>query len=117
MQRADVGVQVGIGSTAAIVEGDDILERRQAPVVVGTSVLSLPTGAYSFTPASSGRVSLDFAHVITIGEIECYTVTGNRRVLLQLASVSRLRIQGFGTGACGDPATWLLDAGAVEFDR
>jgi hypothetical protein len=84
---------------------------------VGTSIPSLPAGAYSFTPASSGRVNLDFALVTTIGEIECYTVTANRRVLIQLASVSRLRIQGFGTGACGDPATWILDASAVEFDR
>jgi hypothetical protein len=84
---------------------------------VGTSVPSLPTGVYKFTPAQTGRVNLDFRFVTVAGETECYEVTGNRRVLIQLVSVARLRIEGFGTGACGDPGTWTLSAGAVAFDR
>jgi len=84
---------------------------------VGTSIPSLPTGVYTFTPASTGRVNLDFQYVTTIGETECYSTSRNQRVLLQLVSASRLRVEGIGPGACGDPATWVLGAGAVEFER
>jgi hypothetical protein len=84
---------------------------------VGTSIPSLPTGVYTFTPASTGRVNLDFRYVTTIGEIECYAVSRNQRVLVQLVSASRLRVEGLGSGGCGDPSTWTLGAGAVDFDR
>ena len=84
---------------------------------VGTSIPSFPSGVYTFAPASTGRVNLDFPFVQVVGEIECYQVTANRRVLIQLVSATRLRIEGFGTGACGDPASWTMDAGAVTFDR
>jgi hypothetical protein len=84
---------------------------------VGTSIPSLPAGTYAFTPASSGRVNLDFRFVTTVGELECYQVSGNRRIVVQLASATRLRISPFGTGTCGDPATWTLGTGAVEFER
>ena len=84
---------------------------------VGTSIPSLPTGVYTFTPASTGRVNLDFRYVTTVGEIECYTVSRNQRVLLQLVSVSRLRVEGVGPGVCVDPSTWAFGAGAVDFDR
>ena len=84
---------------------------------VGTSIPSLPAGVYTFTPASTGRVNLDFRYVTTIGEIDCYSVSQNRRVLLQLISVSRLRVEGSGTGVCGDPSTWTLSAAAVDFER
>lgn len=84
---------------------------------VGVSIASLPSGVYGFTPATTGRVNLDFRLVTTVGELGCYQVQGNRRVLIQLTSATRLRIEGFGTGACGDPATWTMTAGAVEFER
>jgi hypothetical protein len=84
---------------------------------VGTSIPSLPANVYTFTPAPAGRVNLDFRHVTTIGEVECYATSRNQRVLVQLVSASRIRVQGIGPGACGDPATWAFGAGAVEFER
>jgi len=95
----------------------DNINPATAAFSVGTSIPTLPSGVYSFTPATSGRVNLDFRFVTIIGETECYTASNNRRVLLQLTSATRIRIQGFGTGACGDPSTWVMDAGAVEFER
>ncbi|MBL0171701.1 MAG: hypothetical protein IPP90_13440 [Gemmatimonadaceae bacterium] len=84
---------------------------------VGSSIPSLSARTYTFTPAATGRVNLDFRYVTTIGETECYVVSANQRVLLQLTSTTRLRIQGIGPGTCGDPSTWILGAGAVEFER
>jgi hypothetical protein len=62
-------------------------------------------------------VNLDFRFVQTLGETECYEVTSNRRVLIQLVTVTRLRIEGFGTGTCGAPASWAMTSAAVDFDR
>lgn len=84
---------------------------------VGTSIPSLPSTVYTFTPASTGRVNRDFQFVTTIGEIECYNVSRNQRVLLQLVSASRIRVEGIGPGVCGEPSTWMFGAGAVDFDR
>lgn len=84
---------------------------------VGTSIPSLPSGVYTFTPAASGRVNPDFRYVTTVGEVACYVVSRNQRVLLQLVTSSRIRVQGIGPGTCGDPAGWILDAGAIVFDR
>jgi hypothetical protein len=85
---------------------------------VGTSVTSLPTGVYRFTPATSGFVNLDFRNVSTIGTTYCYQTTSSaRRILLALVSATRIRIQGAGTGPCGDPSTWLFGAGSAEFER
>lgn len=84
---------------------------------IGTSIPSLPAGVYTFTPVSTGRVNLDFRYVTAIGEIECYSVTQNRRVFLQLVSASRLRVEGSGIGACGEPSTWTLSAAAADFER
>ena len=85
---------------------------------VGTSVPSLPTGVYFFTPATSGMVNLDFRNVSAIGTTYCYqTSNPPRRILLSLLSATRVRIQAAGTGLCGDPSTWLFGAGSAEFER
>jgi hypothetical protein len=84
---------------------------------VGTSIPSLPSGVYTFVPASTGRVNLDFGLVQTVGQAYCYEVNGNRRVLIQLVSVTHLRVEGFGSGTCGDPTSWTLSTGAADFDR
>ena len=84
---------------------------------VGTSIPSIPSAGYTFTPMSSGRENLDFRYVTTVGEIECYSLFGNRRVLLELVSTSRIRLEGISPGPCGDPGTWAFSAGAVEFER
>jgi hypothetical protein len=87
---------------------------------VGTSVPSLPPAVYLFTPAAAGLVNLDFPMVATVGMTYCYETTtppGQRRILLMLVSPTRVRVQGFGTGACGDPSMWVFDQGAAEFQR
>jgi hypothetical protein len=84
---------------------------------VGTSIPSIPSAGYTFIPATSGRENLDFRYVTTVGEIECYSLFANRRVLLQLVSTSRLRIEGISPGPCGDPPTWAFSTAAVEFER
>jgi hypothetical protein len=84
---------------------------------VGTSIPSLPANVYTFAPVPIGRVNLDFRYVTTVGEIICYAVSRNQRVLLQLVSAVRIRLEGIGPGACGDPGTWAFSAGAVEFER
>jgi hypothetical protein len=84
---------------------------------VGTSIPSLPTNVYTFAPAPIGRVNLDFRYVTTVGQIICYVVSRNQRVLLQLVSAVRIRVEGIGSGACGDPGTWAFSAGSVEFER
>lgn len=86
---------------------------------VGTSIPSLPPRAYLFRPATTGRVNLDFDRTV-VGTTYCYEtylVPGSPRILLRLESGTRVRVEGFGTGACGDPSTWVLDGGAVEFTR
>jgi hypothetical protein len=95
----------------------DNVEPATGAFSVGTSIPSLPAGVYKFAPASNGRVNLDFRFVNTVGETECYEVTGNRRVLIQLVSVTRIRIEGFGSGVCGNPDTWTLGSGSAEFER
>ncbi len=84
---------------------------------VGTSISSLPSRTYTCTLTATGRVNLAFRFVTTIGETEGYAVSANERVLLQLVSATRLRIQGIGSGTCGDLSTWILGTGAVAFKR
>lgn len=84
---------------------------------VGTSIPSLPPNVYTFAPVPVGRVNLDFRYVTTVGEIICYAVSRSQRVLVQLVSLVRIRVEGIGPGACGDPSTWAFSAGAVEFER
>lgn len=84
---------------------------------VGTSIPSLPANVYTFAPVPVGRVNLDFRYVTTVGEINCYAVSRNQRILLQLVSPVRIRMEGIGAGACGDAGTWAFSSGAVEFER
>ena len=75
---------------------------------------------YLFTPAAAGLSSLDFPNLDTVGTIYCYETgipPGQRRILLMLVSPTRVRVQGFGSGACGDPSLWVFGQGAAEFQR
>ena len=88
---------------------------------VGTSIPSLPTNLYRFDPVDVGRVNLDFPHVQADGLIYCYEPSSfaptSYRILIQLLSDSRLRIEGSADTVCGDPTSWAFSAGAVDFDR
>jgi hypothetical protein len=87
---------------------------------VGTSVPSMPSGTYSFTPTVEGRVNLDFQRVTTVGTTYCYQISlppTQLRVLLTLVSPTRVRVQGYGNGPCGDPSAWAFGAGWAEFER
>ncbi len=100
----------------------DNVDPRIAVLSVGTSIPSLPTRYWGFTPAASGRVNADFPRVTADGLTYCYqTFVGAtspiRHVLIQLISAMRLRIEGFTGALCGDPSTWAFTAGAREFAR
>ncbi len=86
---------------------------------MGTSVPSVPTGTYRFTPASSGRVNLDFKLVTADGNLYCYQSSSwpSLHIVLQVVTASTLRIQGFPGGGCGDASTWSLTGTAVQFSR
>ena len=100
----------------------DNVDPRIAVISVGTSIPSLPTRYWGFTPATSGRVNADFPRVTADGLTYCYqTFVGAtspiRHVLIQLISATRVRIEGFTGALCGDPSTWAFTAGAREFAR
>ena len=100
----------------------DNIDPRIAVISVGTSIPSLPTRYWGFTPAATGRVNADFSRVTADGQSYCYqTFVGAtspiRHVLIQLISATRVRIEGFTGALCGDPSTWAFTAGAREFAR
>lgn len=100
----------------------DNVDPRIAVISVGTSIPSLPTRYWGFTPAATGRVNADFSRVTADGQSYCYqTFVGAtspiRHVLIQLISATRVRIEGFTGALCGDPSTWAFTAGAREFVR
>jgi hypothetical protein len=100
----------------------DNVDPRTAVISVGTSIPSLPTRYWGFIPATTGRVNADFGRVTVDGQSYCYENFINatppiRHVLIQLVSVTRLRIEGFTGALCGDPSTWAFTAGAREFAR
>ena len=96
---------------------------RIGVISAGISIPSLPTGAREFTPATSGRVNLDFPLVTNDGSIYCYQTFSPspppplRHVLIQLTSPTQLRIEGVIGATCGDPSTWTFTSGAKDFTR
>lgn len=101
----------------------DNVDPRLGVISSGTSIPSLPTGARGFTPATSGRVNLDFALVGSDGMIYCYQSftplppPPARHVLIELTTATQLKIEGVVGATCGDPSTWNLSAGARSFTR
>jgi hypothetical protein len=112
-----------VGDDAHLALAHDHIDPRIGVISVGTSVPSLPTKSWGFTPAASGRVNADFPRVTADGLTYCYqTFSPNpppplRHVLIQLVSATRVRIEGFLGALCGDPSTWAFTAGAREFAR
>jgi hypothetical protein len=91
-------------------------------ISVGTSVPTVAAGAFTFTPAPTGRVNLDFPLVTPSGQIYCYqsfllSPPPPRHILIQLLSATRVRIDGLLGASCGDPSTWVFSPGAREFTR
>ena len=99
----------------------DNVDPRVGTISMGTSVPSLPTNPWSFTPATSGRVNTDFPRVTADGRIYCYqTFFGSRpptHALIQLIAPTRVRIEGVPGTICGDPSGWAFSAAAREFTR
>ena len=87
---------------------------------VGTSIPSLPAGTYAFAPTSAGSFNRNFDGLTADGVVYCYDtdVPARRRIVVQLVSATRLRIEGGPADSrCGDPSTWQLSSGAVQFTR
>lgn len=97
----------------------DNVDPTEGAFSVGVSIPSLPSTVYLFTPATTGRLNLDFSRVTADGQLYCYEpiTTGTRHILLQLTSSTTIRIEG-GTGpTCGPSSGWALSAAAVTFSR
>jgi hypothetical protein len=100
----------------------DYIDPAIAAFSVGTSVPSLPTDLYRFSPAGSGRLNLDFQLVRPGSQVYCYELTSQRLpsarvVLIQLVTEQRLRIEGRAGASCGPSEGWAFSASATEFAR
>src|SRR6185436_19954562 len=74
------------------------VDPRLGVISSGTSIPSLSSGARVFTPATTGRVNLDFQLVTSDGLIYCYEAFSTsppplRHVLIQLVSSARVKIE------------------------
>lgn len=91
---------------------------------VGTSIPSLASRPYSFTPRAAGRVNRDFSAIRADDEIYCFdsdrtknsSIPAGMVVLLQLTGEMTLRIEVQTQSHCGD-GPWVFTSAAVEFER
>lgn len=91
---------------------------------IGT--MAMPTvevGAYPFDPKPSGLINRDFKNITADGKTYCFepsALTGTYRypfrVILQMTSSTKLKIEGQKTQDCGS-GPWTFDSDATEFDR
>jgi hypothetical protein len=98
---------------------------RSVPLVspsdVVTTEVTVNRRTANLAPSFAARVgTLGGSCDPPVGTIHCYETgipPGQRRILLMLVSQTRIRVQGSGSGACGDPSTWAFGQGAAEFQR
>jgi hypothetical protein len=83
---------------------------------IGTSVPGVGSTTLTFTPATAGRVNLDFDRVTADGNIYCYEL-GTMHALVQLVTATQLEIEVVPGATCGDPSTWAFGANAATFVR
>ncbi|MFN8581258.1 MAG: hypothetical protein U0163_09820 [Gemmatimonadaceae bacterium] len=99
----------------------DNVDPTQAVFSVGTSVPGLSVGTYSFTPSptAAGHHNVDFGLVTADGAVYCYDTSfpTARRVLVQLVTASRLRIEGASGATCGAGPSWSMSSAAAEYSR
>ncbi|MFN8574020.1 MAG: hypothetical protein U0132_18325 [Gemmatimonadaceae bacterium] len=99
----------------------DNVDPTQAVFSVGTSVPGLTSGTYAFAPnmSAADHVNVDFGQVTADGAIFCYETQFPRirRVLVQLLTGSRLRIEASSATTCGPMSTWVFTPSAAEFSR
>ncbi len=99
----------------------DNVDPSRAVFSVGTSVPGLASGTYDFVPGAPAgdHLNVDFGSVTSDGSTYCYQTAFPkvRRVLVQLVSATRLRIEGSSATSCGPVSTWTFSPSAVEFSR
>lgn len=72
----------------------DVVDPNQQTISMGSSQPNLfPSGAYKFTPTTSGTVNRNFSQVLP-GIINCYEFAGSRIILIKLENSSQLRVEG-----------------------
>jgi hypothetical protein len=93
---------------------------------VGTSMekSGLSTGAFNFTPKSSGLVNRDFDQVKSDGQIYCYanesgSEFGNKAIviILQLTDESTLRMEHLSAASSCGSGPWQFSSNYTEFER
>jgi len=94
---------------------------------VGTALTTLPSGKYSFVPATSGSVNRNFSDITPDGKIHCYetkflsgpsysTSSPVTVMLLKLLDTSTLQIEVENGSTCGS-GPWTFGASYVIFSR
>lgn len=84
---------------------------------------TIEVGVYPFDPKPSGLINRDFKDITADGKTYCFepsALTGTYRypfrIILQITSPTKLKIEGQKTQDCGS-GPWTFDASAVEFER
>ncbi len=100
----------------------DNIDPAKAVFSVGTSINGLPSGTYSFNPASSGFINRDFKDILDDGKVYCYETQGGKSytqyiaVILQLTSPTTLRIEKQNSNVCGN-GPWTFSSNYADFER
>lgn len=103
----------------------DNIDPTRGAFSVGTSIPSLSSGSYFFTPAHSGTTNRDFDEVTNDGIVYCYDDFQNYAgeptnsqfvILIQLTTTSALQIEAQTAPSCGT-SSWALGSGVVTFER
>lgn len=85
---------------------------------IGTSQPGIPSGGWSFLPASSGLVNRAPASITADGQLRCADLVAGRIALLQLTGAAALRVETRGPGtSCAAQLPWSFSAQAVDYQR
>jgi len=91
---------------------------------IGTmATQTIEAGTYPFDPKPQGLTNRDFKDITADGKTYCFepsALTGTYkypfRVILQMTSSTKLKIEGQKTEGCGS-GPWQFDSDVVEFER
>lgn len=96
--------------------GPDNVQPSVKVFSVGMSISSLPAGKYEFNPTNSGLVNRDFRNVTSDGKIYCYETSQQAVIILQLTTLTTLKIERQNISNCG-VGPWSFTSSATDFTR
>ncbi|MFH1845854.1 MAG: hypothetical protein ABIF77_21945, partial [bacterium] len=86
-------------------------------ICLGTSLTTIGSGAYMFTPQDAGRLNRAFADITADGLVYGFHVPWPEvTFIVQMPAADRLWIETL-AGTLSDPAEWVFTAAKVEFVR